>query len=199
MSAKAVAIMAFGLALIGLAAVVVFGREDGAIWPFKSRSIADRCQPENGLFGNFEAKRPRVEAPDESFADGEGRERRIRDFQGKGVVLNFWATWCAPCVKEMPALDRLSAMTGSNAIHVAALSSDREGAAVVKAFYQKNGIKNLAVLVDPKSKLVMKSGAKGLPTTLLIDPAGREVGRVVGPAEWDSGPVAAFLRGCLQG
>lgn len=198
MSAKALGIAAFGLALIGLAAVIAFGREDGAIWPFKSRSIAERCQPENGLFGTYEAKRPAAEVPDETFADGEGRERSLRDFQGKGVVLNFWATWCAPCVKEMPALDRLSALAG-DAFSVAALSSDREGASVVREFYRKNGIKNLPVLVDSKSRLVMKSGAKGLPTTLLIDPAGREVGRVVGPAEWDSGPVVAFLRACLQG
>lgn len=199
MSAKAVAIVAFGLALIGLAGVIAFGREDGAIWPFKARPIADRCQPEKGLFGAFEAKRPPVEAPDEPFVDGDGRERRLREFQSKGVVLNFWATWCAPCVKEMPALDRLSAMVGSDGIAVAALSADREGAAVVRDFYQRNGIKNLAVLVDPTSKLVLKSGAKGLPTTLLINPAGREVGRVVGPAEWDSVGVVAFLRGCLKG
>ena len=193
------AIVGFGLALIGLAAIVVFGREDGAIWPFKARPIADKCLPDNGTFGSFEPRRPPAAAPSEPFADGEGRERRLDEFQWKGVVLNFWATWCAPCVREMPALDRLSRIVGNDGIAVVALSADRAGAPAVRDFYETNGIKHLGVLVDPTSKLVLKSGAKGLPTTLLIDPDGREVGRVVGPAEWDSAAVVAFLRRCLRG
>ena len=124
------------------------------------------------------------------FEDGE-LSRTIADYRGSGVVMNFWATWCAPCVREMPSLDRLQAEV--RRIRVLALSVDRGGAPVIEAFYRKHGIANLDVLVDRGAKLMRKLRVRGLPTTLLIDSEGNEVGRVVGPAEWDQGPLRALI------
>ena len=124
------------------------------------------------------------------FEDGEKR-RTIADYRGSGVVMNFWATWCAPCVREMPSLDRLQAEAPG--IRVLALSVDRGGAPVIETFYRKYGISNLDVLADRGAKLMRKLGVRGLPTTLLIDSEGNEVGRVVGPAEWDQGPLRALI------
>ncbi len=129
------------------------------------------------------------------FEDGE-TTRTIADYRGSGVVMNFWATWCTPCVREMPSLDRLQ--TQARGIRVLALSVDRGGAPVVESFYRKHGIANLDVLVDKGAKLMRKLRVRGLPTTLLIDSGGNEVGRVVGPAEWDSGPVRALIRRTIE-
>ena len=112
-------------------------------------------------------------------------------------MLNFWATWCAPCVKEMPALDRLAATGAERNLQVLALSADREGAPVVRRFYDVNAIKHLAVAVDKLSRVSRAVDVGGLPTTVLYDVQGREVGRVVGVAEWDAPDTVAFLGRCL--
>ncbi|SMH36570.1 TlpA family protein disulfide reductase [Azospirillum agricola] len=132
--------------------------------------------------------------PPLAFADGEGRRVDLSEFAGKLVLLNLWATWCGPCVKEMPALDRLQAQLGGDRFQVVALSLDRGGKAAVEPFYQKTGLGNLAVFLDPGSASMQALGLRGLPTTLLVDPEGRELGRVEGAVEWDSPEVLAFLR-----
>lgn len=132
--------------------------------------------------------------PDVQFVDGEGRSRGLADFRGRVVLLNVWATWCVPCRKEMPTLDRLQETLGSADFQVVALSIDRKGLNVVHAFYNDVGIKHLAVHVDRSGKAARELGAVGLPTTLLIDRAGREIGRLVGPAEWDAPEMIAFIR-----
>ena len=129
------------------------------------------------------------------FEDGENR-RTLADLRGRGIVLNFWATWCAPCVREMPALDRLHAAAG-DAFHVLALSSDRGGAPVVDKFYAETGIVNLANLIDDKGQVLRKMKVRGLPTTVLIDGSGKEIGRVLGAVEWDTPRIVNFLRACL--
>ena len=129
--------------------------------------------------------------------DGE-REVTLSDWRGKGVVMNFWATWCAPCVAEMPALDALRADLADHGIDVLAVSTDFGGAEAVRAFYARNGIRHLPVLTDARSRMAQSVGVFGLPTTILFDAEGRQVGRVVGPAEWDAPEAAAFLRACLS-
>ncbi len=121
----------------------------------------------------------------------------ILDFKGQGVVLNFWATWCVPCVKEMPALVRLKALLGKDNISVLALSQDRSGAKKVIPFFKKLGIDGLDVLIDKRGKVARKSGVRGLPATILIDAKGFERGRVVGIAQWDNPDVVDFIRGCI--
>lgn len=132
--------------------------------------------------------------PSITFWDGEGKTLRIADFRGRVVLLNIWATWCGPCRHEMPTLDRLQAALGGADFEVVALSIDRAGSKVVEEFYAEIGIKHLALYIDFFGKASGILKAVGLPTTLLIDRDGREIGRLVGPAEWDTPEMLAFLR-----
>lgn len=128
------------------------------------------------------------------FQDAAGKSLALADFRGKAVLLNLWATWCVPCREEMPALDRLQQNLGGPGFAVVALSIDRGGAALVRQFYEEFGVRSLAIYVDSSMEAMSKLKTVGLPTTLLIDPAGRERWRKVGPAEWDAPAVGQALR-----
>jgi thiol-disulfide isomerase/thioredoxin len=128
-----------------------------------------------------------------SFQDGEKQKRSLADFNGKAIVLNIWATWCVPCREEMPALDRLQAALGGPEFAVVPLSIDR-GIEKIAKFYAEVGIRHLPIYVDVEGKSVRELGAVGVPTTLVLDRAGHEVGRVVGPADWDAAGVIEFLK-----
>ena len=136
--------------------------------------------------------------PPITFADGEGRKQTLADFEGKLVVLNVWATWCLPCRKEMPTLDRLQQMLGGPDFEVVALSIDRDGPDAIRKFFSEIGVQHLAIWVDSTSKAAGDLGAVGLPTTLLIDRQGRELGRLIGPADWDQPEMIAFLKGLIS-
>ena len=128
------------------------------------------------------------------FTDGNGEFLSLADFRGRVVLLNIWATWCAPCRKEMPTLDRLQSRLGGRDFEVVALSIDRAGVEVVEKFYEEIKIDNLAIYIDSTGKAARALKIVGLPTTLLIDAEGRELGRLVGPAEWDTAEMVSFLR-----
>lgn len=119
--------------------------------------------------------------------------------RGKGVVVNFWATWCAPCIKEMPHLDALKTDLAKDGIPVIAVSQDRGGLDVVKPFFDKQGYQNLSVHLDPKGAFARANKVRGLPTTILYDAQGREKGRLEGIAEWNAPDIKAFIRACLSG
>ncbi|MCA1971577.1 MAG: TlpA family protein disulfide reductase [Pseudomonadota bacterium] len=127
------------------------------------------------------------------FQDGQGTALSLEDFRGRVVLLNIWATWCVPCRKEMPALDRLQKQLGGPAFEVVAVSIDQD-ANLVREFYLKYGIKSLALYIDPATSITAALGTVGIPTTLLVDQARREVWRKVGPAEWDAPPSVAEIR-----
>jgi thiol-disulfide isomerase/thioredoxin len=129
-----------------------------------------------------------------AFDDAEGRSRNLADFKGKAVLLNIWATWCVPCRKEMPALDRLQGAMGGPDFEVVPVSIDRSGIDKVRNFFSEIGIRHLPMYADASGQVLRAIGAVGLPTTLIIDRAGQEVGRVIGPAEWDSPEIADLLR-----
>lgn len=132
-----------------------------------------------------------------SFFQADGTEVSIGDFQGRGVVLNFWATWCAPCVREMPELDAINAELAADGIDVIAVSMDREGHDAIEKFYRNTGIKNLDALHDPKSAAGRALGIRGLPTTVIINPAGQEVARISGIHHYDTPETKAYLRRCI--
>ncbi|MGH6894973.1 MAG: TlpA family protein disulfide reductase [Geminicoccaceae bacterium] len=145
----------------------------------------------------FSALETPRELPELRFVDGDGREMTLEAFEGRTILLNIWATWCVPCREEMPALDRLQAKLGGPDFVVVPLSIDREGLPAVKAFYEELGLEALGIYVDQSGKASRQLGAVGIPTTLLVDSEGREVGRTLGPAEWDSDEIVEFLRGFI--
>ncbi|WP_258584234.1 TlpA family protein disulfide reductase [Mesorhizobium sp. AR02] len=130
-----------------------------------------------------------------SFMDAAGQPKTLADYSGKVVLLNIWATWCAPCRKEMPTLDRLQARLGGPDFEVVALSMDQKGPDAVKKFYADIGITHLALNIDTSAKAIFALSAVGLPTTLLINRDGKEIGRLIGPAEWDAPDMVDFIRG----
>ena len=135
--------------------------------------------------------RPRA-VPEIHFSDEQGNDLILADFRGRVVLLNIWATWCVPCRKEMPALDRLQAKLGGKDFIVIPLSIDRQGVSPVRRFYQELGLENVGIYVDPLGKESRGLAIPGVPTTLLIDRQGREVARKMGAAEWD-GPEMVSL------
>jgi thiol-disulfide isomerase/thioredoxin len=129
------------------------------------------------------------------FADEKERAVTLQDFRGKVILLNVWATWCVPCRKEMPTLDRLQAKLGGPDFEVVALSIDRGGPSVVSTFYSEIGIRALRIYGDKTGEASANLGVAGIPTTLLIDRENREIGRKTGPAEWDSPEMITLIRG----
>ena len=137
---------------------------------------------------------PRVAPPDMPFLDGEGKEHRLTEFRGHGMVVNLWATWCAPCVAELPSLAALSVALAPFDIAILPLSSDRGGAETVRGWFADHKITALPVLIDPKGALARAWHARGLPTTLVIDREGRECARLEGAADWSSQSAAPLIR-----
>jgi len=128
----------------------------------------------------------------------DGGRGDMEDFRGKVILVNVWATWCVPCREEMPTLDALQAELGSDRFEVVALSIDRAGAPVVQRFYDEIGITNLKMYVDKTMLSMTALRTIGLPTTILIDAQGQELGRLVGAAEWDDPEMVSFLRGFIK-
>jgi thiol-disulfide isomerase/thioredoxin len=143
--------------------------------------------------GEFIPASPPQPAPEVSFTDLSGNWVAVADFKGKLLLLNLWATWCQPCLKEMPSLEKLQAAHPDN-LAVAAVSEDRGGKGVVEPFIAKLGLDKLKIYLDPKSAVGHAVSVRGLPTTLVFDAEGRLVGRVEGAAEWDSEKMAAALK-----
>jgi len=142
--------------------------------------------------GQFTALSAPLPAPVLSFTTREGAQKQLSDFKGKLVLVNLWATWCGPCVEEMPSLDRLQAKL-SDKLTILAISEDRQGETVVAPFLQKNGIQHLAIFLDPKAAATNAFGAQGLPSSYLIARDGTIVGKEEGGAAWDSSEMVAKL------
>jgi thiol-disulfide isomerase/thioredoxin len=145
--------------------------------------LADELVPTN----------PPVPAPDIAFVAADG-EHRLKDFLGHGMVINLWATWCVPCVEELPSLAALSKTLAPEDIAVLPLSSDRGGANVVRAFYLEHEISGLPVLLDPRGAAAHAWHTRGIPTSIIIDRSGRERARLEGAADWSTPAAAAIVR-----
>jgi thiol-disulfide isomerase/thioredoxin len=150
-----------------------------------------------GAVAAFVTRKEPEAVPDIALVDGDGKPRALKDWQGRVVLLNLWATWCAPCLKEMPALDRLKAQLGGPDFDVVALNIDRGGLDKPRKFLADAGIKSLELIQDPAGKAFSTLRTPGMPTTLLIDRKGLELGRLVGPAEWDAEDAKALVRAAL--
>lgn len=132
--------------------------------------------------------------PEVVFYDEAKKPVKLNKWRGKVVVLNIWATWCPPCVKEMPTLDRLQQRLGGDFFQVVVLSVDEGGIEAVSKFFEQTRVKNLEIYLDPGFKAASALNAPGLPTTILIDVNGKEMGRLVGDAEWDTPEMIGFFR-----
>jgi thiol-disulfide isomerase/thioredoxin len=146
--------------------------------------------------GEFIPALPPLPAPAISFVDLTGNTVNLSEFTGKIVLVNLWATWCEPCLREMPSLERMQLRLGDK-ITVIAVSEDRGGGKTVEPFVDKLGLKSIKTYLDPKSAAERALKVKGLPTTFLIDREGRVLGRVEGAAEWDSPELLGVLKSFL--
>lgn len=147
---------------------------------------------------NFTFSDPPVPAPSVAFETLDGAALDLGEFKGEVVLVNFWATWCAPCVREMPGLERLHQALKDEGFLVAAVSEDRGGAAKVTPFLDRLGLDALPVFLDRKGALARAFAVRGLPTTFLIDRNGGVVAGLTGPAEWDSPEAIALIRHYLR-
>jgi len=142
--------------------------------------------------GVIDRSRKGSEIPDLVFADAAGKKLELAKLKGKPVLINLWATWCAPCVAEMPALDRLAASKGDQ-IHVITVSQDLRQPEKVAAFFKERKLAWLAPWLDPDNTLSDQYQVQVLPTTVYYDSNGREVWRFVGPREWGDRETEVML------
>ena len=156
--------------------------------------VAALARPARAAGGEARLREAARPLPDFTFNTAEGVAQGMADFAGRALLINLWATWCPPCVAEMPALDRTAAALAAEGFSVLPLSSDRGGAAQVQAFYTRTGVTHLPVLLDPRGAAARAFGARGLPTTIIVNRAGQEVARLEGEAVWDSPAMLATLR-----
>ena len=190
-------------ALVGFAAVYgTLGRPDnnGLAGPDAS-AVADgpaaarRTAPEMPAFVFKQAPEPLGEV---RFTDAAGAPMTLADFKGKTILLNLWATWCAPCREEMPSLDRLQRELGSDTFEVVALAVDRAGPEAARKFLDEIGVTSLKLYSDTTTRSGSALRAVGMPTTILIDAEGREIGRLPGPYEWDAPEAKALIQAELN-
>jgi thiol-disulfide isomerase/thioredoxin len=174
-----------------LALIVAVPAAGWAAFTLSHRLVADDGAPP--ALRQFIPTDPPRPAPEIAFADGAGKSLSLADFRGKLVLVNLWATWCEPCIREMPSLDRLRAAMPAGDLAIVLVSQDRGGDKVVAPFFAKLGLK-LETYLDPKSAVGHAFEVRGLPTSILIDREGNELGRVEGALDWDGGPAQALLR-----
>jgi thiol-disulfide isomerase/thioredoxin len=161
-------------------------------------SAASTQDGKGGLGKLVWAQAPKV-LPEIAFTDGDGQPKTLADWKGKVVLLNLWATWCAPCKVEMPSLNRLQAQLGGADFAVVPISLDRGGADLPRKFLNGNNLTGLPLLIDPTGGMAGKLDAIGLPASLILDREGREVARLLGPAEWDGPASLELIRAVIAG
>jgi thiol-disulfide isomerase/thioredoxin len=168
------------------------------LYRFESQpaAVVASAGPQETALGKFSPRAAPLPAPPLSFADQSGKTVTLADFRGRVVLVNLWATWCAPCIQEMPSLARLQARL--DRLAVLAISEDRRGAEVVSPFVEKLGLSGLGIYLDPKNDVDHALGVEGLPTSILIDRDGRILGELQGAADWDSPNMVKLIEGYLE-
>lgn len=193
-----VAVAALATALIIAGIYVTFWGESnvegGISGENSTNALKAYAVGEMANFAVFEAP----ERPDPvRFLNADGEPMSFDDWRGKVVLVNLWATWCGPCRHEMPALDRLQAELGSDEFEVLAVSLDRSGLDLPKAFYEENKIEHLGLYNDASARTGVALGVFGMPTTVLLNRDGELIGRLVGPAEWDAPEALALMQAAM--
>jgi thiol-disulfide isomerase/thioredoxin len=147
-------------------------------------------EPASVAAGPIERRHKGSELPDFTFKDAAGSEIQLKDLKGKPLLINLWATWCAPCVAELPALDRLAVL---RQFKVLTVSQDMAQPERIAPFLKRLGVVQLEPWLDPQNELAFHYGGVSLPTTILYDAKGREVWRVIGPRNWDDDAEVSVL------
>ncbi|MFZ5677208.1 MAG: TlpA family protein disulfide reductase [Pseudomonadota bacterium] len=194
------------VALAAIAAgfgVYLKGEGDGKVEPPAAQTAT--VPPQNavtralstGTMTAFVVKADRKPAPDISFLPENGGETTLKAWKGRVVLVNLWATWCAPCREEMPSLAKLQTDMGSPDFEVVAIAVDRKGLEASGKFLKEVGATALKLYADPSTESLSKFQAVGLPSSILLDREGREIGRLAGPAEWDSPDAKALIKAAV--
>ena len=129
-----------------------------------------------------------------AWRDANGQEVSLAALRGKVVMLNFWASWCSPCLRELPSINRLQARLGGDQFTVVALNVDRGGKSVAERYTRRLKLDKLALYIDQSNNAAKSMNLKNMPTTIIFDAEGREVGRLVGAAEWDTEEAINLLK-----
>lgn len=139
-----------------------------------------------------------IASSSEVFLSETGAEMTLADYQGQYVVLNFWATWCAPCRKEMPQLSDLQDTLGGDAMQVVTIATGRNPRPAMERFFEEIGVDNLPLHTDARQSLARSLGVLGLPVTIILDPDGQEIARMQGEADWSSDSAFAIMRALID-
>ncbi len=180
--------IALGVVAVLYVIVSAAGNDNGGAGP----------KNDSDFLAKFEWAVPPSPVPDTPFINPDGEMVTFADHVGRYVLVNLWATWCAPCRLEMPSLDRLQARLGSENFEVMLISVDRAGLKKSAEFMEELGMQNLKTYNDKTFAVARALGVEGLPTTILLDAEGNEVGRLSGPAEWDSSEVINFIEDLIS-
>lgn len=199
------ALLVVALAAIAAAfGVYLKGEGDGKVEPPATQ--ASTAAPQNavtkvlstGTMTAFVVKADRKPVPEIGFLPENGGETSLKAWKGRVILVNLWATWCAPCREEMPSLAKLQTEMGSPDFEVVAIAVDRKGLEASGKFLKEVGATALKLYADPSTEMLGKFQAVGLPSSILIDREGREIGRLAGPAEWDSPDAKALIKAAID-
>ena len=187
-----------GIAIFGMAAILVVGFVSIAFISGSNSgdqgSLSSYAQGEMRAFTSMDE--PPAQ-PDVVYADASGNEVRLSDYRGQVILVNFWATWCGPCVEEMPALNRLQAEMGGDEFQVVTISLDRSLDDAV-SFFERYDLAELPIIHDTHLASFTRIQTPGLPTSILYDRQGREIGRLTAPAEWDSDDAQRLIQAAIN-
>ena len=151
----------------------------------------------DGDMGKLNFATDPVTAADTAFVDETGAEMHLSDLRGKVVLVNFWATWCAPCRVEMPQLAALQTARGGDDFQVITIATGRNAPQAIARFFDEIGVTNLPRYADPQQALAHDMGVMGLPVSLILNRDGAEVARLMGDADWSSPSALAIIDALL--
>lgn len=162
----------------------------------KVQEEAETIESGQGMVGKLDISQRGAEMVDTSFQAPDGSTVKLSDFTGKPLLVNIWATWCAPCIVEMPMLDKLAARE-KDRLKVLVVSQDIQGAEKVVPFFERGNFQELEPYIDPENGLSFGFGSGLMPTTVLYDAQGKEVWRVIGAMDWDGAKAATLMEDTL--